>query len=646
MYVTHRFELENTYHLRHKKPQFGFYPFGEAVYYRTYSRNIDGVQEHWPDTVIRVINGTFSIRKDWYIKNHIHWDEAYWQEYAREMSSTLFDMHWLPPGRGLFAMGTELIYQRGSMPLYNCGATELNEIDDFCWLMDALMNGCGIGWMPTTKFKHHPFRKPWHTYSYTIPDTREGWVDSVRQLLWGFQTGCLPDFDYSLLRAEGMPLKTFGGKSSGPQPLINLHYDLEKICYRYLEDEDYPSIVFQADVANLIGVCVVTGGIRRSAEIGLAPISMEHFADLKDYKRFPEREAWGWMSNNSVALEKPQDFLWMYELADSIRKNGEPGYVNWCNFPKGRLGHDDSLRPDLGRLMNPCGEIVLEDKELCNVVETLPTRCPDVTAWYKACEHATFYASTVALLPTHSNETNSKIIKNRRIGVSIIDFANWKDIVGVARVTRYLRVGYKQVRETNQKLAAEAGVPESIRVTAIKPGGSVPKIAGRVGGAGYPNFNTMLRRMRVQENTKFAQVLIDAGVPYEKDAYSQQTLCFEFPIIVSGRTDATLWEQAFNIILLQREWADNSVSNTLNFHPDEDIAAVLSYIAPHVKSVSALPVSDKGVYKQMPEEGINREEYLERISKIREIDWSKFQEDGSDEKYCNSERCVLNVAAS
>ena len=184
MYVNERFELVDTTY-RSVIPNWGYGAFSEFIYYSNYSRrlmidDVDYGQETWPDTIERVINGVMSIRKDWYIRNHIKFDNPYWQDYAARMAVSLAKMEWSPPGRGLWAMGTDLIYERGSMALYNCAWTNVGSewIDDLCWLMDCLMHGVGVGFGPIrTGLKLY---EPSTVSHYQIPDTREGWVASVR----------------------------------------------------------------------------------------------------------------------------------------------------------------------------------------------------------------------------------------------------------------------------------------------------------------------------------------------------------------------------------------------------------------------------------------------------------------------------------
>jgi ribonucleoside-triphosphate reductase len=699
--------------IRKLTPQFGFNGFGEIVYYRTYSRIIHDEfdnplgQESWADTVLRVIDGIFSIRKDWYVRNHIRWSESYWQQYAARMAHSLFRMEWLPPGRGLWSMGTDLIRQRGAMPLYNCAFTELADawVDDLCWMMDALMNGVGVGFRPRrVGITLHPTQGQ---YPHVIPDTREGWVDSIHALLESFEYGkSQPCFDYSLIRPYGSPIKSFGGQASGPQPLMDLHNKIVELSINYMDDDNYDEVTFKTDIANLIGVCVVSGNVRRSAEIALCELDDPVFGELKNYKKFPERAAWGWMSNNSFVLEKDSDFESMGDIAYANASGHDVGYFNTQNVKAfGRIRHNRLWREndvDHATGLNPCGEIPLEHREVCNLAETLPTRCEDTRRWLEACEFATFYTSTVSLLPTHQPSTNAIIARNRRIGISLIDFTGWKEQLGVCGVTAALRQGYHRIRVTNRHLAAEAGVPESIRVTTVKPGGTVPKIAGRQSGAGHPTFEHTLRRINVGIDTPIDRVLLDAGVPNELSVYTPNTRVFEYPIKqgpARPATEVSVWEQAMNVVLLQREWADNAVSNTLYFkprwslvrkypdgaesihvannifyscsdlskteetqlkghkivfkdgewslyvfnenHEEDELEAVLSAIAPVTKSVSLLPHSDVGIFPQMPEEGITVAEYNKRLTKIKPIDWSNFGgSDGMDEKFCTGDTCT------
>ena len=167
--------------LQSLNPNFGYDGFGEFIFYRTYSRmKSDGINENWADCVIRVTEGTLSIRKDWYKKAGIGWDDDYWQRYAKDFSYSLFHMHWTPPGRGLWAMGTDYVYDRGSLALYNCAYTKIQKLDeDIRWLMDALMNGVGVGFECIARPIKLSYPNPHKILTVVIGDDREGWCESI-----------------------------------------------------------------------------------------------------------------------------------------------------------------------------------------------------------------------------------------------------------------------------------------------------------------------------------------------------------------------------------------------------------------------------------------------------------------------------------
>lgn len=671
----------------------------------------DGDNENWADVTIRHINGIFSIRKDFYIKNHIHWDESWWQDYASKMAIAAFEMKWLPPGRGLWSCGTDFVYERGSMSLNNCSACKIDDDIGFCveWIMDALMLGVGVGFEPIRNddFKLH---NPRGFYDYVIPDTREGWAKSEQALIDAYTKPKQkePRFIYDELREAGSLIKGFGGVASGPDPLKILHDQTRHFLIRYMQEKDYDSVRLKADIVNCVGCCVISGNVRRSAELCLGHLNDQTFINLKDYNVFPDRAAYGFMSNNTCKLQTDEDFENLDIAAVRLVKNGEPGLANLRNFRFGRIGkYDDIVKLDKADLLNPCSEILLENFELCNLSQWYPSRCKNPEEYKLAQEYATLYASTVSLLPTHKAVTNKVIARNRRIGVSVAGVIEWKKEFGVNKVIKWLRQAYHNIRRVNTWCAEEAGVPESIRVTTNVPGGTVTKIVGEYPAMYHPTFKYMIRRIRVPQYSPMYFTLDKAGIPHEPDFYSANTEVFEYPVgpndlRVKTEEEVSLWEQANDLILMQREYSDNSVSNTLKFkpkwilkhhltdpteiqsyiewvqelpevkivdglyenihvkivvresevkeyhynphHEENDVEPVLSSTVPMIKTMSMMPHTPKGVYKQMPEEGITKEEYLKRKAAINKIDWSKYKgSSGEGEHYCVGDKCELPV---
>ena len=302
-----------------------------------------------------------------------------------------------------------------------------------------------------------------------------------------------------------------------------------------------------------------------------------------------------------------------------------------------------------------CGEIPLENYELCNLSETFPPRCQNADRFFEALKFATFYASTVSLLPTHRPETNAVIARNRRIGVSISGVAQWasgevpKDWgpMNYTKMTRYLRAAHRLVRAENQRLAREAGVPESIRVTTVKPSGSISLLAGVTPGVHYPVSRYAIRRMRIGKDSPLVPALVEAKIPHEDDTYSDNTLVFEFAIDhgnVRPCEEVSPWEQFSLVAMMQRCYADNCVSATIYFDKDKDgpdVEKMLAMFIPTLKSVSMLPHSGHG-YAQAPYEPIDKETYEKRKAAYNKPNFGKVKDNvpiGS--KFCTGDKCML-----
>ena len=660
--------------------------FGEIVYHRTYSRlKADGRQENWYDTVLRVINGIMTIRRWWNETHNLPWNEERAQDRAWSMATSMLRMTWLPPGRGLWLMGSDYLYERGSMGLFNCGYSDINVLDDdLAWLMDALMCGVGVGFSTTSKSQQLFSPDQFPVSVYIIPDTREGWVESLRLLLASYlgKNDAYQVFDVSLVRKAGMPIKGFGGTSSGPEPLTLLHDRVRLNCEAYIHKNiDWVHLI--ANLANCVGEAVVAGNVRRSSEIALGNPRDISFLDLKDYDQHPERLAWGRMSNNTCTFKTRDDFFAIPEISKRAKKNGEPGFYNLLNAQRyGRYG-DTTYGEDSGDGLNPCGEVILEDKELCNLSEIFPSRCSTRKEFLQAVGHATFYSSTVALYPTHSPATNVVLAKNRRIGVSLSGVAEWTDQWTLTKCISWMKDGYHLVREKNEESNRKAGVPRSIRVTTVKPSGSISQLAGVTPGMHFSPYRFSIRRMIVSRDHPLVPILLAAGYvmeaqvdfvpPHEVNGkprfekynsfssgsnmvpvMSDKSVVFEIPLCNKNsrpQNEVSAWEQFALAATLQREWSDNGVSCTITFDPTtegEQLEQMVAQFLPVLKAFSVLPQSNgngETKYPQMPYEEITEEEYRHRIETLKPIEWDRFHgSDGEDEKYCTTDKCEIDFS--
>lgn len=326
----HQFKLSDEFVNEYSTKDIPWGPMGEFTYLRTYSRiKEDGSKERWHDTVRRVVEGTFTTQKNHCENLKLVWNNAKAQKSAKIMYDKIFNFKFLPPGRGLWMMGTPFVDQKGSASLNNCGFISTEDIQTrgsfaFTWTMDALMLGVGIGF-DTKGASKLTIHQPKKDGTFIIPDSREGWVESLSHILDAFFYGRgLPIMDYSLVRPYGTPIKGFGGVASGPEPLRILHESAVKLLTQRIGQKIKSTDI--VDIMNMIGKCVVAGNVRRSAEIAIGEWTDKEYVTMKDYNLHPEElQSHRWASNNSIFAEVGKT---RYEdFAQSIALNGEPGIV-------------------------------------------------------------------------------------------------------------------------------------------------------------------------------------------------------------------------------------------------------------------------------------------------------------------------------
>ena len=677
------FSLSDTFIdlYRNAQPEWG--PVGEVTYKRTYARaKPDGTTEDWYETCKRVVEGVFNIQKIHCRKFALPWDEPKARKSAEEMYERMFTFKFLPPGRGLWTMGTDIVYEKGSACLNNCAFVSTKDLDTdfagpFTFLMDMSMLGVGVGGdckgegtvkVQTPRFTDEP---------YVVQDSREGWVDLMRVVLNSFVgKGYYPStIDWSEVRPAGSTINGFGGTASGPAPLQELVDSITKLL---MPKTDQPYKIGSShivDIFNLIGRCVVAGGVRRTAEIMFGEPDDADFRSLKDPTQLNKWAAelgelaekgegdspkavkhqdkinnhplrtHRWASNNSVFGSVGMDYS---DISAAIATNGEPGVI-YLDAMRGYGRMADPRNDKDKRVMgsNPCSEQSLESYELCCLVETFPAHHEDIDDYKRTLKFASLYAKTVTLDPTHDSRTNAVMMRNKRIGCSQSGIVQAMNMLGRREYLRWCDEGYKHIQELDTIYSEWLCVPASKKTTSVKPSGTVSLLCGATPGIHYPHSEYYIRRIRIQEDSPLVEACENAGYPVEKDAYSPRTMCVSFPVkeahYTKGKSDVSIWEQFANAADLQKWWADNQVSITVTFNKDEakSIKTCLEVFEDQLKSVSLLPLSEHG-YTQAPYETISQEEYERLTADITKLDLSSAGNEVID-KFCDGDKCEISI---
>ncbi len=642
------FKLDNSFinNYNGKQPKWG--PLGYITYKRTYARLIEAEnrkEEFW-ETVRRVVEGCYSVQKEHCIKLSLPWNDKKAQNSAQKMFEKIWDFKMSPPGRGLWMMGTEFIARHGSMALNNCGFASTADIDlkyskAFEFTMDALMLGVGVGF-DTKGANKIVIKKPKEgNYEFKLPDSREGWVDSLRVMLEAYFLGKeIPTYDFSLIRPAGEPIRGFGGVASGPEPLKQMLNDIKNILESRI-GQPITSVDI-LDIMNHIGKCVVAGNVRRSAEIALGdPTDIDFVTSKQDQEKLYSHR---WASNNTVFAIKGLDYSF---IADQIAVNGEPG-VLWLENARAysRMGDKPDNKDKKAAGVNPCGEQTLESFELCCLVETFPSKHNSYEEFQETLKFAYLYAKSITLVNTHWKETNAVMLKNRRMGISQTGITEAFLKHGRRNLLSWCDKGYNFLRELDEEYSNWLCVPKSIKITTVKPSGTVSLLPGVPPGIHYPHSEYYIRRIRISKNSDLINTIRNAGYNIAEDSYSKNSYVVEFPVheryFERSKNDVSIWEQAENAAAYQRYWSDNQVSITITFKPEEknEIKRVLECYEDKLKSVSFLPISEHG-YEQAPYEEISKERYEEMLAKVKPMNLNETQDRAIGEKFCDSDKCEV-----
>ncbi len=622
-----------------KVPPFGYNGLGYIVYKRTYSRlKEDGTNEEWYETIARCINGAQAIGAD------------YTKAEAERLFDHIFNLRCNFAGRMLWQLGTEGIKRYGGNSLLNCWAVKMNEPEDFCFLFENLMLGGGVGFSVSREDVYelpkvldvditHQATKD---ADFIVPDSREGWVALLRRLLKSFfVTGRSFTYSTILVRGYGETIKGFGGVASGPGILVE---GIDKICkiFQGREGKKLRSLDV-LDICNIIGSIVVSGNVRRSAQIAIGDPDDYLFVRAKrwDLGNIPNSRA---LSNNTIYAD---DYTHITpDIWEGYQGNGEPyGLFNVKLAQKmGRLGEH---KKDNCELLNPCGEITLSDKECCNLSEMYLNNISSEKELIDCVKLIYKTQKAICALPFIHEETNKIVHKNMRIGVGVTG------ICQSFNKLEWLDSAYKELKEYDKEWSKKKGWHESIKLTTVKPSGTLSLLGGSTPGI-HPAYSKFyIRRVRIASDDKLVDVCRKLGykVEYSKQfdgTEDHKTSIVEFPCFAGENTlvakDMTAVHQLELVKKLQTLWADNAVSCTVYYRKEElpDIKKWLKEnYKDNVKSVSFLLHNEHG-FHQAPYEEITSEAYMELMKNIKSIKLLKIQDErGIDVEECKGGVCPI-----
>ena len=620
---------------KNKQPNWGFSGLGYIVYKRTYARQKeDGTTEEWNETVERCINGAQKI------------GAQYTPEEAERIYDYVFNLKCNFAGRMLWQLGTSTVDRFGANSLLNCWATAMREPKAFLFLFENLMLGGGVGYsirredvheLPKIKKSVNVIHEATKDADYIVPDKREGWVNLLSKVLDAFYvTG--KSFSYStiLIRGYGEPIKGFGGKASGPQILIDGIDKITKI-FQAREGKKLRSIDV-LDICNIIGSVVVAGNVRRSAEIALGDPDDILYLRAKNWGtgNVPN---WRAMSNNTIYADSYDHVLeeiWKngYEInKESGYANGEPyGFFNLPLSQKfGRIKDgpisQNILYPtdvDNCEMTNPCAEISLANYECCNLSELYLN---NITSKEELIDCAKLLYKTqkaIASLPFIHEETNRIVHKNMRLGLGVtgvcqsLDKLDWLDDC------------YVSLRKFDKEWSAKRGWSESIKLTTIKPSGTLSLLGGATPGV-HPAFSQYyMRTVRMSSSDSLVQTCKDMGYHVEflinfDGTENRDTVVVYFPCKTPEGSiltkDMDVIKQLDMVKKLQTVWSDNAVSVTAYYKPEE-LESLKTWLKDNyennIKSVSFLLFKDHG-FKQAPYQEIDEATYLAANAKVKPL---------------------------
>ena len=605
-------------------------PYQEFIHLSRYSRWLPDKnrRETWDETVSRY----FDFFTDHLKEMH---DFKFSANMRKELEEAVLDLRVMPSMRCLMTAGEAL--KRENIAGYNCSYVAVNRVHAFDEILYILMNGTGVGF--SVERQHvsqlpHVADEFHHTdTTITVADSKLGWAKGLKELVAMLYVGQIPRWDLSKIRPAGAPLKTFGGRASGPEPLESL-FNFAVNIFQNAPGRKLSSIECH-DLVCKIAEVVVVGGVRRSALISLSNLSddrMRHAKTGQWWNTEPQRA----LANNSACYtEKPDIGTFMDEwksLYDS--KSGERGIFNRESAIKqaSKNGRRDTEQ-DFGT--NPCSEIILRSREFCNLSEVV-VRPTDTKETLKEKVRLATMLGTIQSTLTNFKYVSSVWKNNceeeRLLGVSLTGIMDNKLLNGKG-LDHALPVILQDLRneaiKTNAEFAKKIGINQSVAITCVKPSGTVSQLVDAASGIHARHNPYYIRTVRGDKKDPLTKMMVDQGFPVEDDVMNpSHTAVFSFPMQVNKdavfRTDMSAIDQLKLWKIYQEYWCEHKPSVTISVKENEwlEVGAWVFDNFDMMSGVSFLPFSEH-TYKQAPYQDCAKEEFEELVNKMpKEINWS------------------------
>ena len=611
--------------------------YQDFIHLSRYSRWLENEnrRETWEETVDRYFNFFEKHLKD----NHNYVED---KEVVEELRAAVLNLEVMPSMRALMTAGTAL--ERENVAGYNCSFVAMNNLKSFDEILYVLMCGTGVGFSVERDFVNKlPTLAEEFSESHTtivVQDSKLGWAKAYRELVSLLVNGQVPKWDLSKVRPAGARLKTFGGRASGPEPLEDLFRftvdSFSKAAGRKLNSIEVHDIVCK------IAEIVVVGGVRRSALISLSSLTDERMRDAKTgqwWDANPQRA----LANNSVAYkERPEIGTFMDEWVSLYKsKSGERGMFN-RKAAVDQVASVQELRGDdhVGRNpnyefgTNPCSEIILRDKEFCNLSEVVIRVDDDKESLMRKVRLASIlgtWQSTLTNFKYLSSVWKKNCEEERLLGVSLTGIMDCPltngETLGLAELLTDLRV---EAVDVNKQFAEKIGINQSASVTCVKPSGTVSQLVDAASGIHARHSPYYIRTVRADIKDPLCKFMIDKGFPAEPCVMKpDHTMVFSFPIKspenATCRSDMTALEQLEMWRTYQNYWCEHKPSVTITVKEDEwmEVGSWVWKYFDQVSGISFLPHSDHS-YRQAPYQDCDEETYINLLSEMPVgVDWSE-----------------------